>query len=124
MVHSAEANGLATRFANIRALNQQLAPIGQVQADHAQALLDLCHAAVDEDGAEVLILAGAPLAGLARTLHGQLPVPVVDGVSSALRHAESLGVLAPGKASRGSFAQPPRKHHQGLPAPISWLLGG
>lgn len=119
-----EANGLASRLASIRALDQQLTHIGQVQADHSHALLDLCHAAVEQDGAEVIILAGAPLAGLARTLHGQLPVPVVDGVSSAVRHAESLVVLAPGKATRGSFAPPPHKPHQGLPAPISRLLGG
>jgi len=118
-----ESSGLAGRLASIRALDRQLAHIGQVQSDHTQALLELCHAAVDQDGAEVIILAGAPLAGLARSLHGQLPVPVVDGVSSAVRHAESLIALAPGKATRGSFAPPPRKPNQGLPDAIRRLLG-
>lgn len=117
-----EANGLIDRLASIRALDRPLASIGAVQQDHAAALRALCERAVDEDGAEVIVLAGAPLAGLARTLHGQLPVPVVDGVSSAVRHAESLVALAPGRATRGSYAPPPAKPHAGLPPAMAALL--
>lgn len=116
------ANGLLGRLASIRALNRPLASIGQVQEDHAAALRELCERAVDEDGAEVIVLAGAPLAGLARTLRGRLPVPVVDGVSSAVKHAETLVALAPGKAVRGSFSPPPIKPHAGLPPAIARLL--
>ncbi|MGC3985075.1 MAG: aspartate/glutamate racemase family protein [Pseudorhodoferax sp.] len=117
-----EANGLIGRLASIRALDQPLAGIGSVQTDHGQALKALCERAVAEDGADVIVLAGAPLAGLARSLRGQLPVPVVDGVSSAVRHAESLVALAPGKATRGSFAPPPAKPNAGLPQAIARLL--
>ena len=118
-----EANGLVGRLASIRALDRPLAGIGSVQDDHLEALRALCERAVAEDGAEVIVLAGAPLAGLARALHGQLPVPVVDGVSSAVRHAETLVALQPGKAVRGSFAPPPTKPNQGLPAAMARLLG-
>ena len=118
------ANGLTSRLASIRALDQPLAGIDTVQTAHAQALQQLCEQAVAEDGADVIILAGAPLAGLARSLRGQLPVPVVDGVSSAVQHAQSLVALAPGKARSGSFAPPPAKPNQGLPEPIRTLLGG
>ncbi|MEQ1683836.1 MAG: aspartate/glutamate racemase family protein [Burkholderiaceae bacterium] len=119
-----EANGLVGRLASIRALDRPLASIGAVQDEHAAALRELCERAVREDGAEVIILAGAPLAGLARMLRGRLPVPVVDGVSSAVRHAESLVALAPGKAVLGSFAPPPTKPNRGLPDAIARLLGG
>ena len=119
-----EANGLIGRLASIRALDKPLVSIGSVQADHQEQLLELCNRVVDEDGAEVIMLAGAPLAGLARSLKGKLPVPVVDGVSSAVRHAESLVALAPGQALRGSFAPPPVKPNQGLPEPIARLLAG
>jgi len=51
-----------------------------------------------------------------------LPVPSVDGVSSAVRHAESLIALQPGRAVRGSFAPPPAKPHRGLPPAIARLL--
>lgn len=117
-----ESHGLQGRLASIRALDRQLADIGAVQTDHAEALRQLCEKVVREDGAEVIILAGAPLAGLARALRGQLPVPVVEGVSSAVRHAVSLVALQPGKARAGSFAPPPVKPNKGLPEGIARLL--
>lgn len=119
---SVEANGLVDRLASIRALDKPLASIASAQEDNRAQLRALCERAVDDDRAEVIILAGAPLAGLARSLAGELPVPVVDGVSSAVRHAESLVTLKPGKATRGSFAPPPAKPHQGLPEALARLL--
>ena len=117
-----ESYGFGGRLASIRALDRPLSSIGGVQEEHAQALQALAERAVAEDGAEVIILAGAPLAGLARTLHGRLPVPVVDGVSSAVRHAETLAALKPGRALKGSFALPPAKPHKGLSPAIAALL--
>lgn len=117
-----DSYGFGSRLASIRALDRPLSSIGGIQHEHAAALKALAERAVDEDGAEVIVLAGAPLAGLARSLHGQLPVPVVDGVSSAVRHAATLAALQPGRALRGSFAAPPAKPHTGLPAAIARLL--
>jgi hypothetical protein len=59
---------------------------------------------------------------MARELRGRLPVPVVDGVSSAVRHAESMIALQPGRAREGSFAPPPLKPNRGLPPSIARLL--
>ncbi len=118
------ASGLEGRLASIRHLDQPLADIGRVQDEHAERLLALCEGAVRDDGADVIILAGAPLAGLARSVRGRLPVPVVDGVSSAVRHAETLVALAPQKARAGSYAAPPVKPNRGLPPAIEALLRG
>jgi len=117
-----EGYGFGGRLASIRALDRPLERIGGVQEDHSLALQALAERAVDEDGADVIVLAGAPLAGLARSLRGRLPVPVVDGVSSAVRHAETLAALQPGRASRGSFAPPPAKPNHGLPDAIARAL--
>ncbi|MGE0315264.1 MAG: aspartate/glutamate racemase family protein [Lautropia sp.] len=117
-----DANGLIGRLASIRALDEPLADIGKVQEDKAERLVELAGRCVDEDGADVIILAGAPLAGLARSVASRLPVPAVDGVSSAIRHAITLTRLAPARATRGSFAPTPRKPHTGLPEPIARLL--
>jgi len=117
-----EHSGLIGRLASIRSLEEPLRDIGRVQDDHAGQLKVLCAAAVEEDGADVIILAGAPLAGLARTLPGEITVPVVDGVSSAVRHAETLVGLRPGAARAGSFAPPPAKANAGLTAPMQELL--
>jgi len=93
-----------------------------VQSDQGERLVNLAERCVDEDGADVIVLAGAPLAGLARSLQGRLPVPSVDGVSSAVRHAESMVRLQPGKARCGSFAAPPVKPNHGLPPAMARLL--
>ncbi|WBY01215.1 aspartate/glutamate racemase family protein [Ramlibacter tataouinensis] len=118
VVHS---YGLLDRLASMRGLDRQLS-IGSVQQDHADRLAQLCDEAVRQDGADVIVLAGAPLAGLARTLRDQLPVPVVDGVSSAVRHAETLVALQPGSHRGGSFETPPVKPHKGLPEAIARIL--
>lgn len=118
-----EHNGLLGRLASIRGLDEPLADIGTVQGDQRAQLLAAAHRCVHEDGADVIVLAGAPLAGLARGLAGELPVPAVDGVSSAVRHAETLVALAPQRAQAGSFAPPPDKPRRGLPAAIDALLG-
>jgi allantoin racemase len=114
--------GLDGRLASIRGLDEPLADIGNVQGNQGERLIALAERCVADDGADVIVLAGAPLAGLARTLRGRLPVPSVDGVSSAVRHAETLVALRPGRAERGSFAAPPRKPHRALSPPIARLL--
>ncbi|AOY92118.1 Asp/Glu/hydantoin racemase [Cupriavidus sp. USMAA2-4] len=116
------ANGLTSRLASVRSLQEPLRDIGSVQQDHAARLEQLSLQAVREDGADVIIVAGAPLAGLARELKERIPVPVVDGVSSAVRHCESLVALAPRGAREGSFARPPRKPNVGLPPALARLL--
>jgi len=117
-----ERNGLIDRLASIRCLDEPLRDIASVQDDHAARLQALCEAAVSEDGADVLIIAGAPLAGLARSIKHSLPVPAVDGVSSAVNHAQSLVSLAPPAARAGSFAKPPRKEFKNLPPGLTQLL--
>lgn len=118
-----QAYGLEGRLASIRGLDEPLADIGNVQGDQGERLAALAERCVAEDGADVIVLAGAPLAGLARSLKGRLPVPSVDGVSSAVKHAETLAALQPGKARGGSFAPPPVKPNKGLSPAIQALLG-
>ena len=118
-----QSHGLIDRLASIRSLDAPLRDVGSVQTDHEARLRELCNRAVDEDGADVIIIAGAPLAGLARSIRDDIPVPLVDGVSSAVRHAESLAALAPGRARRGSYAKPPAKPNARLSPALQALLG-
>lgn len=110
----AEEHGLAGRLAAVRALDVPVTNIANARAETGQLLIDLCHVTIEEDGAEVLIMGGGPIAGLAREVAGEIPVPVLDGVSCAVRLAEALIDLAPIKAARGSFARPPSKPTKGL----------
>jgi Asp/Glu/hydantoin racemase len=103
------------KLASIRALDEPIRDIGGVQDEHAARLKALCTTAIEEDGADVLILAGAPLAGLARRIEGELPVPLVDPIASAVRLAQTTRA--------GAFTPPPRKANAGLPEPLRRLLG-
>lgn len=118
-VHAYHLDG---RLASIRSLSEPLADIGSVQLDQSEKLVRLAQRCVHEDGADVIVLAGAPLAGLARSIGHRLPVPVVDGVSSAVRHAQSLVQLRSGLAHEGSLAPPPVKPHQGLSPALVALM--
>ena len=109
-----ERNGLLGRLASIRSLRDQLRGIGTVQDDFGPELARLANQVVTDDGADVVILAGAPLAGLAREVADRIPVPVVDGVSAGIVQAEALVRLAPCPARAGSYAGPPAKDHTGL----------
>jgi Asp/Glu/hydantoin racemase len=114
--------GFEQRLASIRGLDERLDRFESIQRDQGERLIELSQRCVDEDGADVIILAGAPLAGLARSVRDRIPVPAVDGVSSAVRHAESLVALQPGTATRGSFAMPPSKPNRGLSPALTRLL--
>lgn len=109
-----ERFGLSGRLASIRSINEALSAIGSVQQDFKETLLALSRQAVAEDGADVVILAGAPLAGLARELRGQIPVPVVDGISAGIRMAEAVVGMQSGPHRAGAFSAPPVKGRKGL----------
>ena len=117
-----EGFGLGGRLASIRSISQALGGIGTVQDDFGPTLVTLAKQAVAEDGADVVILAGAPLAGLAREVAGQIPVPVVDGIGAGIRLAEAVVGLASGTHRAGAFAPPPVKRRHGLPADLDRAL--
>ncbi|QEM82829.1 aspartate/glutamate racemase family protein [Halomonas binhaiensis] len=115
--------GFSERLASIRALDDPLAHIGRVQQDQGDRLVTLAERAVQDDGADVLILAGAPLAGLARSVSHRLPVPALDGVTCAMHQAQAMVDLAPHTPRGGSYSPPPAKDCQGLGEALSALVG-
>jgi Asp/Glu/hydantoin racemase len=118
----AAEHGLAGRLASVRALDGPIADITRVREDLGDRVLELCLRAVDEDGAEVLIIGGGPLAGLAREIGPRLPVPALDGVSCGVRLAEALVALGPRPPARGSFARPRGISSTGLGPALARML--
>lgn len=107
-------HGLEGRCAGIRMLDEGFADIAEVQKEKEAVIVELARRAVVEDEADCVILAGAPLAGLAAKVAGRIPVPVVDQMGAALKQAEALVTLKPRKASAGCFRRPPAKPTMGL----------
>lgn len=73
-------------------------------------------------GAESVVVTGATMAGVARALQKDAPVPLVDGVSSAVLQAESLVRLALPKPSSGSYASHSSEGLQGVAPSLTEML--
>ncbi len=116
-------HGLGERCCAIRCLETGFTSIDDVQEEHRDLLIDLAERAVVENGADVVVLAGAPLAGLADQVRDYLSVPAVDCMAAAVKQAELLVALAPRKAVAGSFRRPAAKPSTGLPRSLANRLG-
>jgi len=117
------AHGLADRLASLRALDEPIEHIGKVQDSKAERLVSLARQAIEQDGADTLIMAGAPLAGLARSVSSEIPVPVLDGVTCAINQARQLVALGVAPPTAGSYAMPPEKAQRGLSPALAECLG-
>jgi len=117
-----EAHGLIGRLASIRLLNTAVASIGDIQHEKEDALVDLANRAIEEDEADVIVLAGAPLAGLAQRVKSRIAVPVVECVAAAVKQAELLVSLDTRKATAGTYKRPAPKSSVGLSAPLARLF--
>jgi allantoin racemase len=114
-----EMHGLESRCAGIFALDKAFSSIEEVQNENLDPLVGLANQAVEEMGADVMIFAGAPLAGLANKVRHRIPVPIVDPVAAAVKQAEALIALRPQKAVAGSSQRPLAKPSIGLPASLA-----
>lgn len=112
--------GLATRFAGFQAPGVEPARVESAQEDLHEALLACVDAAIDQDGADVVILAGAPLAGVAERLAAEVRVPLVDPIAAATLQAATLVRLGPKQAGRHR----PAKVSIGLDPALARRFGG
>ena len=117
------SHGLSSRLASIRTV----APTGADIARNPKAAMALlakgCTACVREDGADVVILGGAGLAGLAAKLKGAVDAPLLDGVACAISMAEALAKQQPVKAKSGALSLPAPVDSVGLSPALTKLLG-
>ncbi len=116
------SHGLTSRLASVRTV----APTGADIARNPKAAMALlakgCQACVSEDGADVVILGGAGLAGLAAKLASKVDVPLLDGVACAISMAESLAAQKPAKARTGQLSKAAPVESTGLSKPLAKLL--
>ncbi|WP_407519592.1 aspartate/glutamate racemase family protein [Methylobacterium oryzisoli] len=113
----AAAQGLAGRLAGIRTI----APTGgEIARDPDAALSRLaaaCRAGAEDDGADVVVLGGAALAGLAARIQPDVPVPVICSVEAGARMMLAALAVPVG-------APPPPSRSTGLSPALARLLGG
>jgi allantoin racemase len=118
-----EMHGLCSRCAGIRTLSDVFGSVADVADEKESELVELMTETASEARADVLILGGAPLAGLADRVMERVPVPLVDPVQAAIKQAEALVRLGPRKARLGSFRRPPAKETVGVPDALARRIG-
>ncbi len=88
-------HGLTARCAGFRMGPAFSGDPGTVAEERLDLLAALCAESVEQDGAEAIILAGGPLAGIAPLLQPRIAVPLIDGTQAAVRLAEAMIGLMP-----------------------------
>ncbi len=72
-----------------------------------------CQRALEEDKSGAIVLGCAGMADLARDLQAALGVPVIDGVTVAVKFVEALVAIGLGTSKRGDLAYPLVKPYVG-----------
>jgi len=115
------SHGLTARLASVRTVAPTGADIARDPKAAMALLAEGCQACV-RDGADVVILGGAGLAGLAAKLSSAVEVPLLDGLACAISMAESLVLQKPAKAKTGNLSMPAPVDSIGLSKGLSTLL--
>lgn len=85
--------GLAGSLASIRTLEANGGQIADNPAAAEAGILAACQAAIEQDGAELVILGGAGMIGMVERLATRVQVPLIDGLTPAIQQAEAAMAL-------------------------------
>ena len=115
--HLAEAYGMERFCANVRACELPVLELEEPGSSARERIIEECRRALDEDGADCIVLGCAGMADLCEHIGTLLQVPVIDGVAAGVQLVESLVHLKLRTSKRGELAQP-------LPKPMAGILQG
>lgn len=101
----AQRYGMAGRC-TIRAAGVPVLALEDPASGAVDRVRDGIRRAVEQDGAECIVLGCAGMADLARTLAADTGVPVVDGVTAAVKLVEGLVALGLRTSKTGGYAPP------------------
>jgi allantoin racemase len=115
---------LGARLAGISMADEPFDEIENVRHEKESLIVKLANRAVDCHGADVVVLAGAPLTGLAEEISEQIPVPVIDCAAAAISQVDLLVRLQLRVPRKGTFRRPCAKQTIGLPEPLAARFEG
>lgn len=98
--------GLASRCARVRASEVPVLSLEDPASDARQRISAEIGAALAEDRVDAIVLGCAGMADLCADLAAEHGVPVIEGVSAAVRLAEALAALGLRTAKTGGWAFP------------------
>lgn len=109
--------GLSDRCASVRSTGMPVLALESASPEEIERLiLTAARQALEQDGAEVICLGCAGMAGLDKRLQQELKVPVLDGIVCALKTLEGLVEYGVFTSKKRAYARPKHKELVGLPA--------
>ncbi len=105
--------GLATRCSGVRASDIAVLALDDLASGARTRVSEMIAAAIRDDGADGIVLGCAGMAHLAQELSAKHGVPVIEGVSAAVRLAEATVALGLVTSKRGLWAAPLPKAYAG-----------
>jgi allantoin racemase len=121
--------GFRDRCVAVRACDIPVLELDAPYSAARAAVTELCRRTVEEDGADSIVLGCAGMADFCADVSRAVGVPVIDGVTAAVRLVESLVALRLTTSRRDEFAPPPPKAYTGalasfaLPATLMGAVG-
>jgi allantoin racemase len=117
--HNLSRYGLASRCARVRASDVAVLEL-EVPGSAARARISReIDRAIEDDGAEAIVLGCAGMTDLADALAREHGLPVIDGVVAAVKLAEALVGLGLRTSKRAGYATPIEKTYAGTMNPFS-----
>jgi len=107
--HEVHMRGLDYHLASVRSLDLSVAETDSDPEKTKQRIMEEAAGAVRDDGAEIIILGCAGMAGYAPELERKLNIKVIDPTAVALKIAEAIADLNLTHSKAGLFASPPEK---------------
>ncbi len=89
-------------------------PVLELDSAALEVVTAACARAVEEDGADAVVLGCAGMTDWAAPIAAEIGVPVVDGVQSAVLTVQALVEMGLRTGKRDEFAAPPPKCYTGL----------
>ena len=108
-VEHVHLRGLSHFLASVRSLDLTVAETEADPVKTKQRLIEVAKLAVEKDGAEVIIMGCAGMAGYAPEIEQTLNIKVLDPSAVALKTAEAMADLGLSHSKAGLFATPPEK---------------
>lgn len=110
-----ENYGFINRLASVQTVEMNVSKAAVHGSERLTAFMEAGKRAIEQDGAEVLILAGAVLAGMEIEMTRELGIPVLDPVKCAMIQAQGLVTMNLMNSKKGGFSEHHPKVAHGAP---------
>ncbi|NHC35830.1 aspartate/glutamate racemase family protein [Scytonema millei] len=115
----AENYGMSRFCRNIRAIDLPVLELEIVGSLARKAIIQECKSALAEDDCGAIVLGCGGMADLSAEISGEIGIPVIDGVTAAVKFVEALVSLGLRTSKVGDLAYPIPKPYTGMLAPFA-----